>query len=435
MQISNKLRLRIFGENNFKAHLIKSFKHDLQEFLKGEERIAFKKTINPKVSIIIPTFNGAHHTLRCMLSLVADRKTSFEVIVFDNGSTDDTAELLNRCDNIQVIKSPQNLGYIKANNAAAKHARGEFLLLLNNDTRIVEGSIQDSVNVFSTEHSVGAVGVRIKLATGKLQEAGCMIFKNGTSNGYLRYSRADDPRAMFMREVDYCSAIYLLLKRQQFLDLGGLDEIFAPAYYEETDLCMKLRAQGLRVIYTPSVVIEHFEFGSQSSKIGRSAILERLPIFVARWKNDLETQGFGGSRYTTNKDLISRRLVPGPRILLAARQLNLENMSETARNMISVAMDQGWQVTIVGFSKTNFNWSKFYEMFGPKVEVAFGGGFFPIQKLLIKRPGYFNLISNLDARAAELTLFYSGFLQQSAVYKFTDIEKFREKLGHLNFKI
>jgi O-antigen biosynthesis protein len=432
MQISSKLGLPLFRENNFKANLISSFKNALQDFLKGKERIVFNKTINPKISIIIPTFNGSYHTLRCLQSLLADTKSSFEVIVFDNGSSDETVELLNRCDNIQVIKSPENLGYIKANNAAAKYARGEFLLLLNNDARLVEGSIEDSVKIFSSEQNVGAVGVRIKLATGKLQEAGCMIFRNGTSNGYLRYKNADDPRAMVMREVDYCSAIYLLLRRQKFLDLGGLDEIYSPAYYEETDLCMKLRAQGLRVIYTPSVTIEHFEFGSQPSKAGRSAILERLPIFLSRWKNDLDTQRFGGSRYTTNKDLISRRLVPSPRILLAARRLNLEEMSDTALKMISAAIEQGWQVTIAGFSKTNFNWSKFREMFGLKVEVVFGGGELSIQKFLIKRPGYFNLVSDLDDSSVQRTLFYSGLFHRIPVHKYGNLEKFREKLDQVN---
>jgi O-antigen biosynthesis protein len=432
MQISSKLRLPFFREDSFKAHLIASFKAALQDFLKGKERIVFKKTIRPTVSIIIPTFNGAYHTLRCLQSLVADSQPSFEVIVFDNGSGDETAELLSRCDNIQIVKSPENLGYIKANNAAAKYARGEFLLLLNNDARIIEGTIEDSVKVFSNEHNVGAVGVRIKLATGKLQEAGCMIFRNGTSNGYLRYKNPDDPRAMVMREVDYCSAIYLLLRRQKFIDLGGLDEIYSPAYYEETDLCMKLRAQGLRVIYTPSVTIEHFEFGSQPSKAGRNAILERLPIFLSRWKNDLDTQGFGGSRYTTNKDLTSRRLVPSPRILLAARQLNLEHMSDTALEMVSAAIEQGWQVTIAGFSKTNFNWSKFREIFGLKVEVAFGGGGFSIQKFLIRRSGYFNLVSDLDDCSVQRTLFYCGLFHQIPVCKYASLEKFREKLVQLN---
>jgi O-antigen biosynthesis protein len=396
MQISSKLGLPFFREDNFKAHSIASYKNDLQDFLKGKERIVFKKTISPKVSIIMPIFNGPYYTLRCLQSLLADTKSSFEVIAFYNGSLDETAELLNRCDNIQVIKNPENLGYIKANNAAAKYARGEFLLLLNNDAQLVEGSIEDSLKVFSSEQNVGAVGVRIKLATGKLQEAGCMIFRNGTSNGYLRYQDADDPRAIVMRDVDYCSAIYLLMRREKFIDLGGLDEIFSPAYYEETDLCTKLRAQGLRVSYVPSVTVEHFEFGSQHSKVGRSAILEHLPIFVTRWKKDLDAQGFGGSIYTTNKDLISRRLVHSPRILLAGSQLKLENMSDTSLKMISAAIEQGWQVTIVGFSKTNFNWSKHREMFGLKVEVAFGGGGLSIQKFLIKRSGYSNLVSHLD---------------------------------------
>jgi GT2 family glycosyltransferase len=435
MKLSDKIRLRILGENHFKVHLLKSLKRDLEAFLKSRQRIVFNASSAPKVSIIIPTFNGAHHTLRCLLSLATDRKTSFEVIIFDNGSTDETYELLSRCDNIRVIKSPENLGYIKANNAAAQHARGEFLLLLNSDTRIVEGSIQDSVNVFSMENNVGAVGVRIKLAIGKLQEAGCMIFQDGTSNGYLRYSEAEDPRAMFMRDVDYCSGIYLLLKRQQFLDLGGLDEIFVPAYYEETDLCMKLRARGLRVVYFPSIVVEHFEFGSQSSKAGRVAILERRPIFIDRWKLELATQGFSATERALNTDISSRRLVPRPRILLISREIELGKMSENALGMISIAKKNGWHVMLLGVSLKNFSWPKCYEIFGREVEISFDIGDSSVRKLLKTRPNYFTLISNLHEHDSGLLDLNEGELQRTTPYRFIDLPKFEEFLVQSNPQI
>jgi O-antigen biosynthesis protein len=435
MQISDKFRLRFLGENNFKSHLLKKLHDDLSTFLKNGRRITFKVNMKPKVSVIIPTFNGAHHTLRCLLSLVSDRKTSFEVLIFDNGSTDETDELLKLCDNVKVIKSPQNLGYIKANNAAAEQANGEFLLLLNNDARIVEGSIQDSINVFSTENCVGAVGVRIKLATGKLQEAGCMIFRDGTSNGYLRYSEVDDPRAMFMRDVDYCSGIYLLLRRQQFVDLGGFDEIFAPAYYEETDLCMKLRARGLRVIYCPIVVVEHFEFGSQASKKGRNAILERRPIFINRWKHDLETQGFSASEYATNTDVSSRRLVPRPRILFLAHELQLENISEISRAMILEAIELGCQIMIFGVSKTNFSWTKFCAMFGLKVEIIFAGKHSSVGKLLKSRSGYFDLITNLGKHNLDMSEYDEKLRQGTSIYKFSNIEEFTYELQKLKLQI
>jgi O-antigen biosynthesis protein len=435
MKLSDKIRLRILGENHFKVHLLKSLKRDLEAFLKSRQRIIFNASSAPKVSIIVPTFNGAHHTLRCLLSLATDRNTSFEVIIFDNGSTDQTYELLNRCDNIQVIKSPKNLGYIKANNAAAQHARGEFLLLLNSDTRIVEGSIQDSVNVFSMEKNVGAVGVRIKLAIGKLQEAGCMIFQDGTSNGYLRYSEAEDPRAMFMRDVDYCSGIYLLLKREQFLDLGGLDEIFVPAYYEETDLCMKLRARGLRVVYFPSIVVEHFEFGSQSSRAGRVAIHERRPIFIDRWKHELATQGFSPTERALNTDISSRRLVPRPRILLISRELELEKMSENALGMITAAIKNGWHVMLLGVSLKKFSWPKCYEILGREVEISFDTSNSSVRKLLKTRPNYFTLVSNLDEHDSVLLDLNEGELQRATPYRFIDLPKFEEFLVQSNPQI
>ncbi len=416
------------GENNYKTHLLKSLKKDLEHFLNSGHRLTFKASKKPKVSIIIPTFNGAHHTLRCLLSLINDQKTSFEIIIFDNGSTDKTAELLARCDNIKVIMSPQNLGYIEANNAAATQARGDFLLLLNNDARIAEGAIEDSVEVFSSQKNVGAVGVRIKLATGKLQEAGCMIFQDGTSNGYLRYSDPEDPRAMFMRDVDYCSGIYLLMRRQQFLDLGGLDEIFAPAYYEETDLCMKLRRIGLRVIYFPLVVVEHFEFGSQPSKVGRGAILERRPIFINRWKHELATHGFSANERAASTDLSSRRLVPRPRILFLAHQLVLDEMTDSAKAIVLAAVKRGFHVMLFGVAPQGFSWDKFHDMFGLGVEISLGSSAPSLRKLLKARPRFFDLVSNLEASSPELLALNQVLIGQHVISKLSDIPSFEEKL-------
>ena len=148
MRLSDRLILRFLGKNRFRSRLTQRFKNDLQTFLQSGQKIKFNPVSNPDVSVIIPVFNSAHHTYRCLQSLVAEANVSLEVIIFDNASTDATTELLQRCENIIVVKSAENLGFVGAVNAAAKHAHGRFMLILNNDATILSGSIRDATGDF-----------------------------------------------------------------------------------------------------------------------------------------------------------------------------------------------------------------------------------------------------------------------------------------------
>ena len=173
-----------------------------------------------------------------------------------------TPLVLKTLKNVTIIRNQENVGFVKAVNIAASHARGKYLLLLNNDATLESKALSRAVTVFKTQKKVGAVGGKIKLLDGSLQEAGSIIWEDGACSGYGRNGDPDSPEFNFMRDVDYCSGAFLLIPNKLFHELGGLDEDFAPAYYEETDFCVRIKKRGFRVVYEPTVEVIHYEFAS-----------------------------------------------------------------------------------------------------------------------------------------------------------------------------
>jgi GT2 family glycosyltransferase len=393
-----KIIVLLLGKRLLRSWLTWRYKTELWIFLQSNRKITFEAVTTPDVSVIIPIFNSAHHTLRSLRSLLADRSVSLEVIIFDNASTDHTTELLQRCENVVVIRSVENLGFVSAVNAASKRAQGRFLLLLNNDVTILSGQIRHATDVFDSESNVGAVGARISFATGHLQEAGCIIFRDGMTNGYMRDKATEHPSAMYRRDVDFCSGAFLLVESRQFSKMGGLDEIFAPAYYEETDLCMRLRSQGLRVIYTPSILIEHFEFGSQPSGAAFEAISKRLPIFLERWQSTLISENFterGGSY-----DTASRRLILRPRLLLVLDSSAIDQIPNSIRQAMQSAANGKYHVCLFVIGLRHVSWAQFHAIHGEKIELILNSGEGDLFKLMEKRKNYFDLVAAIGPQSS-----------------------------------
>ncbi|MBG0792006.1 glycosyltransferase [Methylocystis sp. H62] len=244
----------------------------INEFLRSSARFSFPKRQGAKhcISVIIILFNKANLTFDCIDSLYKIAQTSedldLEVIIFDNASTDNTKKLLGRLDNVVVTQNEENVGFLRAVNQAAKGARGKYLLLLNNDTQVQFGALEAACDLLDEDPSVGAVGARLVLPDGKVQEAGSIIWKDGSCLGYGRGRSLDDPSVMFQREVDYCSGAFLMTRTDLFRQLDGFDEAFAPAYYEEADYCARLWQKGYKIVFEPNATIIHFEFGSAASR-------------------------------------------------------------------------------------------------------------------------------------------------------------------------
>ena len=313
-----KYLLAAFGTIGFaKAPALTLRKRQLNTFLRGEKKYRFPSFANPRMSFIISVFNGAYHTLECLMSILRVADGSYEVIIVDDGCSDETTALLSYFENVRVRRNPQNVGFLRSVNAGAKLAIGQYLVLINNDARLVEGSLVAALDVYEAENNCGLMGARVRHVSGGLQEAGCMIYQDGTTNGYLRYQPEGDLRAMFQRDVDYCSGVFAIIARRHFESLGGLDEAYAPAYFEETDFCMRLRENGLRCIYYPRILVDHFEFGSSAnSGAARQMIEDRRSLFLKRWAGTLHKQNFFPLEKSQITERAALRLLPHPRELL-----------------------------------------------------------------------------------------------------------------------
>jgi GT2 family glycosyltransferase len=213
-----------------------------------------------RTSIVIPVLNNGALTYRCLQSVVAEtRPGTYEVIIIDNGSDEPTQEMLSGVQGLRVIRNQTNVGFVGACNQGAAAARGEFVLFLNNDTLVVRGWLDQLLKTFERDPTIGAVGGKLIYPNGRLQEAGGIIWDDGEGWAYGHNEDPELPEYGYVREVDYCSGACLMVPSELFRRLGGFDNRYAPAYYEDVDLAFRLREHGYRVAYQPAARVIHFE--------------------------------------------------------------------------------------------------------------------------------------------------------------------------------
>jgi GT2 family glycosyltransferase len=267
-----------------RARLTAAAAAELRAFLASGAQLDFTPREPPRVSVVLVLWNRAELTLVCLRALAATAAAgvALELVIADNASTDATAALLDRVAGARVLRHAENLGFLRAVNAAAREARGELLLLLNNDAELGPGALAAALDRAAAP-DVGAVGGRLVLPDGTLQEAGSIVFSDGGCEGYGRGDSPDAPEYGFARDVDYVSGAFLLTPRARFAELGGFDERYAPAYYEDADYCARLWQRGFRVVYEPRAIVSHYEFASARSRDDAVRMqAERRGRFVAQ---------------------------------------------------------------------------------------------------------------------------------------------------------
>jgi len=248
----------------------------------------------PRASILIPVHGQLEATLQCLLALAADAETAdSEVIVVDDASVDDSPRLLPTIPHLRYLRLPTNQGFIGACNAGAALARGEFMVLLNNDTVPQPGWLDALLGTFATHPDTGIAGAMLLYPDGRLQEAGGIVHDDGEAANYGRGGDPEDPRFTFVRECDYVSGAALAMPRALWAELGGFDAHYAPAYYEDTDLAMRVRAAGRKVRYQPAARVLHLEGASAGTDTTRG-MKAWQPVnqrrFAARWAAELARQ-------------------------------------------------------------------------------------------------------------------------------------------------
>jgi GT2 family glycosyltransferase len=221
----------------------------------------FTASTPPRVSIVIPVFNKALYTYNCLLTLQhCDPTLSKEIIIVNNASTDETHELLAQLQgSIKIVNNVENLGFVEACCQGAALAEGEFVLFLNNDTQVTEHWLTHLVKVMDDDPAVGITGSKLIYPDGRLQEAGGIIFNDASGWNYGRFFDPTDPEFDYSRVVDYCSGASLMIRKSLWETLGGFDKRYAPAYYEDTDLCFAVRQAGYKVVYCHNSEVIHHE--------------------------------------------------------------------------------------------------------------------------------------------------------------------------------
>lgn len=266
------------------------------ELFEGEipSQFEFEYHAHPTVSIVIPVHNKYHYTHKCLYSILKHSgNISYQIIIGDDASTDKTATIQDRIKHIDVSTHNPGLGFLRNCNTASKLARGKYILFLNNDTVVQPGWLEALVQTIESADNIGMVGSKLVYPDGLLQEAGGIIFSNAEGWNYGRLSFPEAPEYNYVKEVDYISGASIMLHKWLWDQLGGFDERYVPAYYEDSDLAFEVRKAGLKVLYQPKSVVVHFEGISHGTDTGsgiKEYQVKNKVRFFDKWKDVLEAQ-------------------------------------------------------------------------------------------------------------------------------------------------
>jgi GT2 family glycosyltransferase len=243
----------------------------------------------PVLSILVISYNTREMTLDCLRSVVAETRTPYELIVLDNASADGSAAAVAaEFPQVRLIASPENLGFAKGNNVAARVARGEYLLLLNPDTLVLRGALDKLLAFAKEKPQAGIWGGRTLYADGSLNPFSCWrrldlwalamratglagLFRDSPVFNAEAYGgwRRDSPR-----EVDIVTGCLFLIRRESWDRLGGFDSSYV-MYGDEADLCRRAQAIGLRPMITPEAEIVHYAGASETVRADKGVRLYR----------------------------------------------------------------------------------------------------------------------------------------------------------------
>lgn len=277
-----QLNIKVFPENDISDDDI--------------SKLTFSKIDSPTVSIIICVYNNFVFTYNCLRAIMEHTSSSisYEVILINDCSTDETLIQLSKVPNLIIHTNEQNVGFVLSCNKGASIAKGKYLCFLNNDTVVQHGWLESMLELIENDNQIGIVGSKLVFGDGDLQEAGGIVWQDGQTYHYGRRGSIKNKKYNYIREVDYCSGASFLISKSDFEQLKGFDEIYTPGYYEDTDLCFSIKyTLQKKVIYQPASIVVHYEgvtsgtnFNSGMRKYQRINALK----FKNKWKQQLKTK-------------------------------------------------------------------------------------------------------------------------------------------------
>lgn len=312
------------------------------------------KSIQPSdVSVVILNWNKADLAAECAKSVLKHSPGVLEVIIADNGSRPSELKSLKaqfsgeRC---FVLEIGVNRYFGEGNNIAAEHTRGDYILFLNNDVVVTENYLEGLLRCINEETDVGAVGPMFCYPNGQLQEAGAFLDQHGHSVQLGKGQLASDTRFNFRREVHYVSAACLLIRKSDFLELGGFNFVYEPAYYEDTDLCFGLRLKlHKKIFYEPSSKVFHYESATTADpgtglRLSNISEINRKK-FLTRWAG--ENPSALGQIRTKSESLSFERETKNSVGVYTPFPLTLGGGEKYILSVVSALHADGFDVTLI----------------------------------------------------------------------------------------
>ena len=246
--------------------------------------VAFPHVERPLVSIVVVTYGGFDWVLPALQAVVDHTDPCYEVVVVDNASPDGTGpRLRGAVEGATVVLNTENVGFGAGANQGALLARGHHLFFLNSDAFVQPGWLPPLLAVLDADPGVAVVASRLVEPDGTLQEAGGIVGANGYAGQLGMGADPADPEFRFRRDVDFASGAALLVRRREFLAVGGFHPSYVMGYFEDVDLCLDLARRGLRTVYEPASVVSHLRGASTDPEAALRRATASHAVFVRRW--------------------------------------------------------------------------------------------------------------------------------------------------------
>jgi GT2 family glycosyltransferase/SAM-dependent methyltransferase len=298
----------------FSGGELERLEQTISEVAQSSANLCLNSGSKPSISIVVPVYNNLRMTLHCIRSILRHgAEVPFEIIVVDDRSSEIVGAVLSSLKGIRYFRQTENRGFIAACNRGANESNGEYLVFLNNDTCVLPRWLDELRGTFGIRDRVGLVGSQLIYPNGVLQEAGGILWKDGSGWNYGRGGDRNAPGCNYLRPVDYCSGASIMIPRELFNELGQFDTHYAPAYAEDADLALKVRKAGYEVLYQPCSKVVHFEGLSSGTDLTRGVksyqVLNLKKLFD-RWQSELSSHGVSGFKPELERERgISKRVL------------------------------------------------------------------------------------------------------------------------------